>query len=200
LQKNEKMTGQLQNFSGNCEITFAVSKKTPNFAPQYCYINMNRKKHLSTIILLIGIVLSGAVKAQNVQDSTVANSLDTISSYDIFDKLAQATKGKVILGGDHVKPIINEMKTQKGKPLKGWRIRIFRNNNQAASRKAESIKNDIEKTYPGLPVYVTHISPYFYVEVGDYRTQDEAEKMKRTLISSFSEASLVSVSINFPPL
>ncbi|MDR1593179.1 MAG: hypothetical protein LBS43_01685 [Prevotellaceae bacterium] len=161
---------------------------------------MNKKKHLSTIILLISIVLSVAGNAQNVQDSTVFNPLDTISAYDIFDKLSQTGEGKVILGGDDVRTVINGMKTQKNKPLRGYRIRIFRDSNQAASRRAASIKNDIEKTYPGLPVYVTHNSPNFYVEVGDYRTKGEAEKMKRTLLSAFPAASLVSVPINFPPL
>jgi hypothetical protein len=158
---------------------------------------MNKKKFLLTVILLAGTTLSITV---NAQDSIRVNPLDSIVSYDIFEKLSKSTEGRVILGGDDIKSIINEVKTQKSKPLKGWRIRIFRDSNQTASRKAESIKNDIEKTYPGLPVYVTHDSPIFYVEVGDYRTRDDAEKMRRTLIASFLEASPVPVSINFPPL
>jgi hypothetical protein len=165
---------------------------------------MNKEKHLSTIILLIGIVLTVTGNAQNnlgIQDSTVFNPLDTIVAYDIFDKLSQATEGKVILGGDNVKSIISEMKARKSEPLKGCRIRIFRDREQGASRRAEIQKNEIEKKYPGLPVYVTYDSPAFYVDVGDYRTTDEAEKMKRILISSLSlEASMISVQINFPPL
>jgi hypothetical protein len=161
---------------------------------------MNKKNLLSTLILLIGIMLSVSGQAQDVRDSTVFNPLDTIASYDIFDKLSKSAEGRVTLGGDDVKSIIDELKTQKSKTLKGYRIRIFRDSNQAASRRAESLKSDIEKTYPGLPVYVTHNSPNFYVEVGDYRTRDEAEKMRRTLIASFPGASLISVSINFPPL
>jgi hypothetical protein len=161
---------------------------------------MNNKKNLSIVILLIVIMLSVSGSAQNVQDSIATNPLDTIASYDIFEKLSKTTEGKVTLGGDDVRSIINEVKAQKSKPLKGWRIRIFRDSNQAASRKAESIKSDIEKTYPKLPVYVTHNSPNFYVEVGDYRTRDDAEKMRRTLIATFPAASPVSVLINFPPL
>jgi hypothetical protein len=139
-------------------------------------------------------------KAQEKQDSIITNPLDTIASFDIFDKLSESGEGKVTFGGDDIKSVINEMKVQKGTPLKGWRIRIFRDSNQAASRKAESIKNEIEKKYPELPVYVTHNSPNFYVEVGDYRTRDDAEKMRRTLISTYPAASAVSVFINFPPL
>jgi hypothetical protein len=161
---------------------------------------MNGKKFLSTIILLTGITLSVAGNAQNIRDSALVHPLDTIISYDIFDKLSAATGGRVVLGGDNIKTIINEMKTQKSKPLKGFRVRIFRDNNQTASRRAEATKNDVEKTYPGLPVYITHEAPFFYVDVGDYRTQDDAEKMKRTLIPAFSKAAIISVSINFPPL
>jgi hypothetical protein len=160
---------------------------------------MDKKNLLTTLFLLSGIMFSVAGYAQNAQDSVVFNPLDTIASYDIFDKLYEPAEGKVILGGDDVRSVINELKTQKSRPLKGWRIRIFRDRNQAASRRAESIKNDIEKTYPGLPVYVTHNSPIFYVEVGDYRTPDDAEKMKRILSVSFA-ASLREVYINFPPL
>jgi hypothetical protein len=161
---------------------------------------MNKKNFLSTVILLTGIMLSVTGNAQEIQDSIITNPLDTIVSYDIFDKLSENVGGKVILGGDDIKPVINEMKTQKSAPLKGWRIRIFRDSNQAASRRAESTKSDIEKNYPGLPVYITHKSPNFYVEVGDYRTRDDAEKMRRTLVTVYNEASAVSALINFPPL
>jgi hypothetical protein len=177
-----------------------IQKKNLILRPQYCCNYMNKKNLLSTLVLLAGIMLSVAVKAQNIKDSVMTHPLDTIVSYDIFDKLLETAEGKVILGGDDIRTIISEMKAQKSKPLKGYRIRIFRDSNQAASRRAESIKNNIEKTYPGLPVYVTHNSPNFYVEVGDYRTRDDAEKMRRILIASFPDASPVSVSINFPPL
>ncbi|MDR0724395.1 MAG: hypothetical protein LBF59_00110 [Prevotellaceae bacterium] len=162
---------------------------------------MNKKNLISTLILLMGIMMISVIgRAQDISDSIMSNPLDTIASYDIFDKLSETAGGRVTLGGDDVKSVIDELKTQKSKTLKGWRIRIYRDSNQAASRRAESIKNDIQKTYPGLPVYVTHISPNFYVEVGDYRTRDDAEKMRRTLITAYPAATLLSASINFPPL
>jgi hypothetical protein len=161
---------------------------------------MDKKILLTALILLSGIMLSVIGKAHNVRDSIPSNTLDTIVSYDIFDKLSESGEGRATLGGDDVRSIISEMKLQKNKSLKGWRIRIFRDRDQAASRRAENIKNNIVKTYPGLPAYVTHNSPIFYVDVGDYRTQDEAEKMRRKLTASFPVASLVSVYINFPPL
>jgi hypothetical protein len=158
---------------------------------------MKIKKIVSSGILLLSILLSVVAEAQ---DSLSFKPLDTIASFDIFDKLAETGEGKVILGGDNVKAIVNDVKIQKPVPLKGWRIRIFRDNSQAASRKAERIKSDIASTFPGLPVYITHNSPNFYVEVGDYRTRDDAEKMRRLLIPAYPGASAVQGTINFPPL
>ncbi|MDR2026830.1 MAG: hypothetical protein LBQ01_04625 [Prevotellaceae bacterium] len=164
---------------------------------------MNKKKLiLKVIILSVGFMLSCAANAQNVQDSVMLNPLDSIASYDIFVKLSEAAEGRVILGGDDIKTVINEVKTQKSKSLKGCRIRIFRDSSQGASRRAESAKSNIEKNYPGLPVYVIHDSPNFYVDVGDYRTKDDAEKMKRTLIAAYPDSgvSIFLTDINFPPL
>lgn len=152
------------------------------------------------LLLMSGITTTVSVKAGLVRDSASTHPLDTISSYDIFEKLSESSSGQVILGGDDIRAVFNELKTQKYKPLKGWRIRIFRDRGQSALRNAESVKSDIEKAYTGIPVYVTHNSPNFFVDVGDYRTQDDAEKMRRKLISSYTGASMVLVAINFPPL
>jgi hypothetical protein len=158
---------------------------------------MKMKKIVSTGILLLCVLSSVVAKAQ---DSIASKSLDTIASFDIFEKLSEPGEGKVILGGDNVKAIVNDAKIQKSAQLKGWRIRIFRDNSQSASRKAEKIKSDITSTFTGLPVYITHESPNFYVEVGDYRTRDDAEKMRRLLIPAYPGASTVLGYINFPPL
>ena len=138
---------------------------------------------------------------------TVAGQRDTAlpyndSAYNVFDKLSEvsAGKGKVTLGGDNLKALINETKTVRKPTVKGCRIRVFRDNSQTARQKAESIKAAIEKSYPSLPVYISHQSPDFYVEAGDFRTPDDAEKMKRKLVFSYPAATLVNVSINFPPL
>jgi hypothetical protein len=136
-----------------------------------------------------------------VQTDSLTVKNDTIIVYDIFEKLSETSsdKGKIVLGGDNVKSIIQENKTVK-KNIKGCRIRIFKDNSQTARQKAENIKANIERTYPGLPVYVTHLSPNFHVDCGDFRNQDEAEKMRRILTAAYPGTSLVNVTINLPPL
>jgi len=176
------------------KVPYQTVRKTINDSKLLFYM---KKILLSTVILVFVGMLSIEGKAQ---DSIASNPLDTIVSFDIFEKLSDRTEGKVILGGDEIKSIVNESKTKKSAPLKGWRIRIFRDNSQAASRKAESIKNDMNRTFPGLPVYIRYDSPNFYVEVGDYRTRDDAEKMRRLLLPAYRLASPALGNINFPPL
>jgi hypothetical protein len=156
-----------------------------------------KKILLSTGALFVGMLLFVEGKSQ---DSIASSPLDTIDSFNIFDKLSRSGEGKVILGGDDVKTIINESKTKKTATLKGWRIRIFRDNSQAASRKAEKIKSEINQTFPKLPVHIKYDSPLFSVEIGDYRTSEDAEKMRRLLLPAYPGASTVPVNINFPPL
>lgn len=147
------------------------------------------KKIFLSIVILAGFIFC-----------TKAHSQDSITSFNIFEKLASSGEGKVILGGDNVVSVIEETKAMKKTPLKGWRIRIFRDSSQGARNKAERTVSYIKENYPELPAYITHSSPYFYVEVGDYRTRDDAEKMKRTLSASYPVSSLINVSIKLPPL
>ncbi|MDR2466510.1 MAG: hypothetical protein LBD35_03870 [Prevotellaceae bacterium] len=153
----------------------------------------------TTVYLLATALCSHPVAGQR---DIVSPNNDTAYSYNIFDKLSESSagKGKVTLGGDNLKALVNETKTVKKPAIKGCRIRVFRDNSQTARQKAESIKAAIEKSYPALPVYISHQSPDFYVEAGDFRTPDDAEKMKRRLVFLYPAATLVNVSINFPPL
>jgi hypothetical protein len=123
------------------------------------------------------------------------------ATYNIFDRLAKADEGKVILGGDNIKTLINEARAARrvNRNVTGWRIRVFSDKNQNALQKAEATKASLAKIY-GSAVYITHNSPNFYVEVGDYRTLDEAEKTRKRLSSTYPGAAIVQTRINFPPL
>jgi hypothetical protein len=158
-------------------------------------------KKMPSVFMAFFMAFPCLCNAQNTAEKKETEKKDTLVLYDIFDKLSETSHGggKVTLAGDDIKSIINDTKNVK-KQLKGYRIRIFRDNSQTARQKAENIKANIGKEYPSLPIYITHNSPDFHVEVGDFRNHDEAEKTKRTLINSYPEATLVNVNINFPPL
>lgn len=148
------------------------------------------------------IVLTGIIPCRShAQQDSLTTKNDAVTVYDIFEKMSETSsdKGKIVLGGDNIKSIIQENKNAK-KSIKGCRIRIFKDNSQTARQKAENIKASIERNYPGFPVYITHLSPNFHVDCGDFRNQDEAEKMRRTLIAAYPGTTLVNVTINLPPL
>jgi hypothetical protein len=159
------------------------------------------KKILFVAAVLAGILTATAGNAQNMDIMRDSVAADTIISFDIFERLSVYSQntGKVTLEGDDIKSIINENKVAK-KTLKGYRIRVFKDNTQTARNKAEDTKNNLEKAYPGLPVYRTHQSPNFQIEAGDFRTRDDAEKMLRILLPTYPLARIIIVPINFPPL
>lgn len=57
---------------------------------------------------------------------------------------------------------------------RGYRVQIYSGNDR---NKANKIKIDFLRTYPGVRAYLSYSSPQFRVKVGDYRSRGEAEKM-----------------------
>lgn len=57
---------------------------------------------------------------------------------------------------------------------RGYRVQIYSGNDR---NKANKIKVDFLRTYPGVRAYLSYSSPQFRVKVGDYRSRGEAEKM-----------------------
>lgn len=56
----------------------------------------------------------------------------------------------------------------------GYRVQIYSGSDR---NKANNIKVDFLRHFPGVRAYLTYSSPQFRVKVGDYRSRGEAEKM-----------------------
>lgn len=56
----------------------------------------------------------------------------------------------------------------------GYRVQIYNGNDR---NKANEIRVDFLRRFPGIRTYLTYSQPQFRVKVGDYRTRDEAQKM-----------------------
>ena len=54
--------------------------------------------------------------------------------------------------------------------------------------------------YPSIPVYRSHVSPYFKVTVGDFRTRDDAQRFASKLTNSglYRYVFVVKEQINYP--
>jgi len=148
---------------------------------------------LATITVLFGIIYSNNIQAQEQRDSI---------RFDIIEALSNSSSGgKVVLKGVDIKTIVKEQKSAKKEPIRGYRIRIFRDQTQQARSKSDAIMKEISREYPNLPVYRIYTQPNTYVDVGDFRTRDDVSKMLNILKLEYPTASmLVNQPINFPPL
>ena len=64
----------------------------------------------------------------------------------------------------------------------GFRVQAFAGGNtREDKRKAEAARDKIKRAYPSEPVYVHFYSPRWICRVGNYRTQEEANRMLRNL-------------------
>ena len=57
---------------------------------------------------------------------------------------------------------------------RGFRVQIYNGNDR---NKANALKLDFMKRFPGVRTYLSYIQPQFRVKVGDFRTRGEAQKM-----------------------
>lgn len=67
---------------------------------------------------------------------------------------------------------------RNGYKVTGFRVQAFAGGNtREDKRKAEETRDRIKRAYPSEPVYVHFYSPRWVCRVGNYRTQEEADKM-----------------------
>ena len=77
----------------------------------------------------------------------------------------------------------------------GYRLQIFFGSNRQAAYNAQA--KFIEE-YPETPTYITYIEPNFKVQVGDFRTRLEAQKLQSELKDMFSSFFIIPTKINPP--
>lgn len=85
-----------------------------------------------------------------------------------------------------------------GKPIPGYRIRVYYDNDQKSRARSEAIARTIAGRYPGLRVYRTFESPNFKVSVGDFRSKDEALRLFNELKAQYPAAFIIKENINYP--
>ncbi|RYD55206.1 MAG: SPOR domain-containing protein [Sphingobacteriales bacterium] len=70
---------------------------------------------------------------------------------------------------------------------RGYRVQIYNGNDR---NKANQIKVDFMRRFPGVRTYLTYVQPQFRVKVGDYRGRDEAQQMYNQ-VSGFYNPSMI---------
>jgi hypothetical protein len=79
--------------------------------------------------------------------------------------------------------------------ITGYRIQLFFDINKDAVNEARS---KFINMYPKIDTYVTFTAPNFFLKVGDFRTQMEAEKIKSSIDNQFPTSNIVKEKINLP--
>lgn len=71
---------------------------------------------------------------------------------------------------------------------RGFRVQIYNGNDR---NKAISVKNDFMRRFPGIPTYLTYVSPHFRVKVGNFRSRAEAEDIYRQATTLYNPCMIV---------
>lgn len=82
----------------------------------------------------------------------------------------------------------------------GYRIHIFMEIGNEALKHAEDVKQQFERAFPDIPIYLTYAEPYFRLRAGDFRNRVEAEKCLRRIKPRFKEAFVTADMIYRPKL
>ena len=77
----------------------------------------------------------------------------------------------------------------------GYRVQIFFGSSRQAAYNAQAKFKD---EYPEIQTYVSYTEPNFKVQVGDFRTRLEAQKMQSELTHMFTSLFIIAGKINPP--
>ncbi len=87
------------------------------------------------------------------------------------------------------RPQRNYTKPTKQTKTRGYRIQIYSGNSRA---EADDIRLKFMSSYPQSPCYIQFLSPYYKVRVGDYTSNDEANKQLKYFKRVYPMAFIVS--------
>ena len=152
-------------------------------------------KKNSFLALLAALLLASTLHAQNPVDSTILGA-------DIFSLINQKGPGSVTINQSYElrNALSRHIVANSNAKLQGYRVRIFFDSDRTARAKSESIAATFVERYPGIKAYRSHVSPYFKVTVGDFRTRADAQRFASRLINSgaYQYVFVVKEQINYP--
>ena len=151
---------------------------------------------MKRILLIVSLFLLGA-GISRAQDTTRVAPVDsTLVGKDI---LSVWGPGVTVDQTTPVRQALqNYVLNNAGKPISGYRIRVFYDNGPQARDKSEAIEQLLKKQFPEAMVYRSFESPNYKVSIGDFRTKDEAQYIYNTVKVSYPTAFIIKESINYP--
>ncbi len=79
--------------------------------------------------------------------------------------------------------------------ITGYRIQLFFDIDK---KNVDEARSKFMNLYPKVDTYVVFNAPNYFLKVGDFRTQIDAEKVKSTVENSFPTSFIVKEKVNLP--
>ena len=148
-------------------------------------------------ILLILALLTVSIAASAQLDSLTRASMDTtLVGRDIMSLVG--SKVNVSQSSAVRNALNNYIRSNSGKRIQGYRIRVFYDNSPQARTRSESIAAYVRSQFPENGVYRTFEAPNYKVTVGDFRSKEEALKIYMALKGIYPTAYIIKEYINYP--
>lgn len=136
-----------------------------------------------------------------VRSASADSSLVGKNVFDIMPSRLKGDKADVIITQDSL--LLAAMRSHiianSGKPIRGYRIRIYYDNSQNA-RNESMWAYSTAINYFHVSAYRGYSNPYFKVTIGDCRTKSEAQKLLNMVKGTFPSAFIVRESIHMPSI
>lgn len=161
-----------------------------------------RLRHTLSVVVLLA-ASCGLCRAQNVTEQVITDStcsfhapvLDSsLVGTDIFSTVTVNQPESVRRAFEQYVAGNSERK------ITGYRVRIFFDNSQSARTRSETVAKEFAAEHPSVKVYRSHISPYFKVTVGDFRSRVEAMAFARSIGDKYTSVFLVKEPIQYPEI
>ncbi len=125
--------------------------------------------------------------------------LDEVESHD------SQSEGKIkIIQEEPISSMVEKHQWAKSKQtgIMGYRVRIFSNSGPKAKAEYDKIMAQFAYAYDTIPLYPKFVYPNYKIYVGDFRTESEALKFRKTLDRDyrFKSAFIVYTQINYPKI
>lgn len=79
--------------------------------------------------------------------------------------------------------------------MNGYRIQLIFDSNK---KLIDDARSRVVSSYPKIDTYINYNAPHFVLKVGDFRTKQEAEKIKDGLVREFPTCFVIKELINLP--
>lgn len=160
-----------------------------------------------TLLASLIAILIAATPAAQAQDAAPADSIHILSAINapgssIRVEMPAQLQHRLTFGQTALPQEAAETPRHTSSRQVGYRVQVYSDNNaRTAKSNAEYRKRTIEQRMPGMRAYLKYAPPYWRVQVGDFRTEGEAQAALQQLAAAFptyaADMKIIKERINF---